>query len=204
VFLISFFASALSAAPKIAEALRNEKVAVADVVLQPGEAETVSSNLPSATVYFQVGSLEVTPLDGKATKMPVQRGETRRDAAGPRVIKNTGPSEIHYVRVDFPGSGSAEMWGNTGLSPHYKMIFEDRFARVYEIRIPAHTNESWHTHRERVVICLSGAKLEHLYRDGRREPSSLKTGELAWRRGGTHLGQNLGDTDLWVVAVEPK
>ena len=30
------------------------------------------------------------------------------------------------------------------------------------------------------------------------------TGEIAWRRGGTHIGHNLGKTDLWVIAVEPK
>jgi hypothetical protein len=178
-------------------------VAVADSVLQPGEVETVSSNLPSATVYFHAGCLEVTPAGREAAKVAVQRGETRRDT-GPRLIKNTGSSELHYVRVDSLGSGSAEMWGNTGLSPNYNVIYEDRLARVYEIRIPPHTNEPWHTHHDRVVICLSGAKLEHLYRDGRREPSNLNTGEVAWRRGGTHLGQNLGDTDLWVIAFEPK
>jgi hypothetical protein len=81
---------------------------------------------------------------------------------------------------------------------------ENRYARVYDIRIPAHTNEPQHTHHDRVVVCLSGAKLEHLYPDGRKEPSTLSTGEVAWRRGGTHIGQNLGDTDLWVIAVEPK
>ncbi len=27
--------------------------------------------------------------------------------------------------------------------------------------------------------------------------------EIAWRRGGTHVGRNVGGTDLWVVAVEP-
>jgi hypothetical protein len=84
------------------------------------------------------------------------------------------------------------------------VLLENRYARVYDIRIPAHTNEPQHTHHDRVVICLSGAKLEHLFPDGRREPSSLETGEVAYRRGTTHVGQNLGDTALWVIAVEPK
>jgi len=122
----------------------------------------------------------------------------------PRVIRNTGSVNLHYVRVEFPGAGSKETWGRTGLAPNYKMLVENQYARVYDIRIPAHTNEPQHTHHDRVVICLSGAKLEHLYPDGRREPSSLATGEIAWRRGATHIGQNLGDTDLWVIAVEPK
>jgi hypothetical protein len=36
------------------------------------------------------------------------------------------------------------------------------------------------------------------------QPSTLKTGEVVWRLGGTHIGHNLGHTDLWVIAVEPK
>ena len=75
---------------------------------------------------------------------------------------------------------------------------------MYDIRIPAGVREPQHSHRDRVVICLSGAKLSHLLPDGRQEPSTLETGESTWRRGGTHVGQNLGTTDLWVIAVEPK
>ena len=37
-----------------------------------------------------------------------------------------------------------------------------------------------------------------------QEISTLKTGEIAWRRGATHVGHNLGKTDLWVIAIEPK
>jgi len=186
------------------EVLRNDQVSATDVFLQPGESETVAGNRPGVTVYFQAGSLQVTPAGGKAVTVAVQRGQTRREAAGPKVIKNTGSTQIHYARVDFLASGSEVTWGKTGLAPHYRLIYEDRLARVYDIRIPAHTNEPQHTHHDRVVICLSGAKLSHLYPDGREEPSTLATGEVVWRRGATHVGQNLGDTDLWVIAVEPK
>ena len=37
-----------------------------------------------------------------------------------------------------------------------------------------------------------------------KEKSTLKTDEIAWRLGGTHVGHNLGKTDLWVLAFEPK
>jgi quercetin dioxygenase-like cupin family protein len=90
------------------------------------------------------------------------------------------------------------------LSPHYKLLFENQYTRVYDIRISAGAREPQHSHHDRVVVCLSGATLRHLMPDGRVEPSTLKTGETAWRRGGTHIGENFGKTDLWVVAVEPK
>jgi hypothetical protein len=193
-----------TAAPKAQEKVRNEKVSVTETVLRPGETENVSGNLPSVTVYFQAGTLAVTPAGGKPLTLSVQRGETRFAPAGPRAIRNTGSSELHYVRVDFLGVGGSETWGKTGLAPHYKLLLENRYSRAYDIRIPAHTNEPQHTHHDRVVICLSGAVLKHLFPDGREEPSTLTTGETAWRRGTTHIGQNLGNTDLWVIAVEPK
>ena len=95
-------------------------------------------------------------------------------------------------------------WGAAGLSPNYKVLIENRSARVYDIRIPAHTREPQHTHKALVVVCLSGATLKHLMPDGTEEPSTLKTGEVGWRLDATHIGQNLGQTDLWVIAIEPK
>ena len=190
-------------APSATEKVRNGKAVALDVVLQPGETESVTGNLPGVTVYFDAGSLQVT-AGGKAAKVPIQQGEIRPESTGPRFIKNTGASAIRYVRVEFPSGGSTETWGSAGLAPRYKLVSEDRLSRVYDIRIPAHTNEPQHTHHDRIVVCLSGAKLEHLYPDGRREASTLATGEVAWRRGGTHIGQNLGDTGLWVIAIEPK
>jgi len=55
-----------------------------------------------------------------------------------------------------------------------------------------------------VVVCLSGAQLEHVLPDGSIQPSTLKTDEVTWRPAQTHKGHNIGDTPLWVVAIEPK
>jgi hypothetical protein len=168
-----------------AAALNNDKVTVSEFTLKPGESKTVSNNRPSLIVDCRTGKVTDS-------------------TAASQTVNNTGNTEVRYVRVEFKGSGANETWGHTGLAPNYKVLLENRYARVYDIRIPAHTNEPQHTHHDRVVICLSGAKLEHLFPDGRREPSSLATGEVAYRPGTTHIGQNLGDTDLWVIAVEPK
>jgi hypothetical protein len=119
-------------------------------------------------------------------------------------IVNAGSLPLHFVRIEFLMAGSQETWGMSGLSPHYKMLLENQYARAYDIKIPAHTFEPQHTHHDRVVVSLSGAKLEHILPSGQIQPSTLKTGEVVWRLGATHVGHNLGDTDLWVIAVEPK
>ena len=199
--IILCFATIASAAVQT-EKLRNDKVVAIDCTLRPGES--LNSKLPSVAVYFREGSLEITPEGGKPQKVTVKPGDAVFRPAQAGVVKNTGSSEIHFARVDFLGSGGSETWGTTGLSPNYKLLFENPYTRVYDIRIPAGTNEPQHTHRNRVVVCLSGAKIVHLLPDGREEPSTLQTGEITWRLAAIHIGQNLGTTDLWVIAIEPK
>jgi quercetin dioxygenase-like cupin family protein len=134
----------------------------------------------------------------------VVSGNVSFEPARERTLKNAGASPLRFVRIDFRGTGLPDVWGASGLSPHYKVLLDNQYARVYDIRIPAGTREPRHTHKARVVVCLSGADLRHLMPDGREEPSTLRTGEIAWRPGGTHIGQNIGKTDLWAIAIEPK
>ncbi len=184
--------------------VRNDRVVVSDETIRPDETLTWSGNHPSLVVYFTDGSLEIGGGSGKAANSSVRRGDSVFETARGRTVKNTGTAAVHYARIEFLGNGTPGTWGNTGLSPNYKLLFENQYTRVYDIRIPAGTNEPLHTHHDRVVVCLSGARLKHLMPDGREEPSTLKTNEIVWRRGATHIGQNLGNTDLWVIAVEPK
>jgi quercetin dioxygenase-like cupin family protein len=186
------------------EKFRNEKVVVVEERLRPGETQSVRGELASVAVYFEGGSLEILPEAGKPRKQTVRRGDTVFQPPEARTVKNIGSSEVHFVRIDFLGRGVQETWGATGLSPNYKLLFENQYARAYEIRILAGTSEPQHSHKDRVVVCLSGAELVHRMPDGREEPSTLRTGETVWRRGGTHVGQNVGKTELWAIAVEPK
>lgn len=182
------------------EKTRNEKVVVTEETLAQGEQEAAVDRLPSVVVYMSGGLVEV----GGAQRAKVKEGQTVFEAAGAGALKNAGTAELQFVRIDFLTAGSEETWGATGLSPHYVMLLENRYVRAYDIKIPAQTYEPKHTHHDRVVVCLSGAELEHILPDGTIQPSTLKTGEVAWRLGATHTGHNLGHTDLWVIAVEPK
>ena len=184
--------------------LRNEKVEVTECRLKPAEARKFEGRYPALTVYFDDASLEFTAQNGNRESVKVRRGDVVFAAAAAGEFRNTGTSEVKFVRTEFLTDGDNATWGAAGLSPHYKMLVENRYTRTYDIKIPAGGREPQHTHRARVVICLSGATLKHVMPNGREEPSTLKTGEVAWRLGSTHIGQNLGTTDLWVIAVEPK
>jgi len=171
------------------ERLRNDKVAAVEYAISAGGSLAATTH-PAVVIY----------LHGP----DVKRGSVFLQTPGSPAIANTGASDLRLLRIEFLGSGSDENWGSQGLAPNYKLLLENRFTRVYDIRIPAGGREPQHTHKARVVVCLSGAELKHIMPDGKEETATLKTGEIAWRGAATHVGQNLGKTDLWVIAVEPK
>lgn len=190
-----------SADPNI---LRNDRVTATKIALDQGESVSIDGKHPAVNVFSTAGSLEFAITGGSAVQNRVSRGDAVFVPAQAGVLKNAGHAMVSFVRIELLSSGSADIWGDTGLSPHYKLLIENQYVRVYDIKIPSDTKEPQHTHKDRVVVCLSGATLKHVMPDGREESSTLHTGEVAWRKGGTHVGQNLGTTDLWAIAVEPK
>ncbi len=198
---------AVAAAPILAastEVFRNEKVIVTEETLAPGEQETVAGEHASVVVFLSGDAVEAKFAGGGGRHDAGQRGEVLNEAAGQRIVTNVGHTPLRLVRAEFLTIGNDETWGATGLPPNYDVLFEDQHSRTYEIKITAHAVEPQHTHHARVVVCLSGAQLEHVLPDGSVQPSTLKTDEVTWRLGQTHTGHNLGDTDLWVIAIEPK
>lgn len=186
------------------EKLRNDNVLVAEQTLAPGDVVSLPADRPGVLVYFDHGRIEVTPVGGKLRTEAVKRGQTVFQPPQSGAVKNVGLSELRIVSIEYLGKGGAETWGTAGLAPNYRLLFENQYGRVYDIRMAGGKSEPLHSHHDRVVVCLSGAQLEHEMPDGRKETSSLKTGEIAWRRAATHVGHNLGKTDLWVIAIEPK
>ncbi len=199
-----FVAASVPVLAASTEVLRNEKVIVTEEALAPGEQETVAGEHASVVVFLSGDAVQGKYVDGRQRQDAVQRGEVLNEAAGRRMVTNIGHTPLRLVRVEFLTAGGDDTWGMTGLPPNYKVLFEDQHSRTYEIRIAAHAWEPQHTHHARVVVCLSGAQLEHVLPDGSVQASTLKTDEVAWRLGQTHKGHNLGDTDLWVIAIEPK
>jgi hypothetical protein len=197
-------AAALPAEAKTTEVLRNHRVVVTETTLAPGEQETVAGEHASVVVFLSGDAVQGKYAGGPERHDAVQRGVVLNETPGRRIVTNTGHTALKLVRVEFLTDGSGETWGMTGLPPNDKVLFEDRHSRTYDIKIEPHAWEPQHTHHDRVVVCLSGAQIEHVLPDGSKEPSTLKTDDVVWRRAQTHVGHNLGDTELWVISIEPK
>jgi hypothetical protein len=186
------------------EKIRNDKVVVTELSLAPGDGVSIPGKHDGMVVFLDAGSAAFIGELRPPRAQSVERGQILALSGPWEAIRNTGSSTLNAVRVEFLTPGLEQTWGMAGLAPNYTMIVENQYARAYNIKIPAQTFEPQHTHHDRVVICLSGAELEHILPDGSKQPSTLKTGEIAWRLGATHIGHNMGHTDLWVIAIEPK
>lgn len=207
--LLAVIAFALAAAPvnlsaTSVEKVMNSHVVVTEETLARGESATFAGNRPSMFVFMTDGVAEIKSGDVKAAKQNIRRGQLIYKAAFRQIVKNEGHSELRFAHIVFLNKPNHETWGMTGLSPEYKLLLENEHARAYDIKIPVQTFEPLHTHRDRVVVCLDGAELEHILPNGEHQPSTLKAGEIGWRPGVTHIGHNMGHTDLWVIAIEPK
>ena len=182
-----FAAGVIVAAPVAGtEKLRNDKVAVYEGAIQPGATATVDRNLASVTVYSQGGTVEVALEGEKLRKTAVKRGDVVFRPARRQVLRNLGSSEVRFVRVEFPGSGTpgTAPWGAAGLSPNYRVLVENQYARVYNIAIPAGTDEPQHTHKDRVVVWLSGSHIMQSIFGPAARREGLREQENAERRDG--------------------
>ncbi len=186
------------------EKFRNEKVVVTEVTLAPGEPEATPEKLPSQVVYITDGTVLNGTVRNETEPRQVGKGQVVGFVGAIPAIRNMGKTPLHFVRVEFLTGGEDETWGMNGLPSSYKIVSEDRYARTYEIRLPAGAVEGQHTHHARVVVCLSGTEMEHILPDGTKQLVTLKTGDILWREAATHAGHNLGKTELWEIAVEPK
>ena len=186
------------------EKINNPMVVVTEDTLAPGESEAILSNRPSVIVPMSNGSAQFAASGGRSQAQALRRGGVIFHGIGFTAIKNDGALPLHFARIEFLTAGKQETWGNTGLTPSYKILLDNRYARVYSIRIASQASEPQHTHHDRVVIVLAGAKLEHILPNGKKEPVNLTTDEIAWHPAATHQGHNLGQTNFWAIIVEPK
>ena len=184
------------------EVFRNERVAVRDISIRPGESEP--PHIPSHAARVDVCLVGGVMWAGRLILL--RRGDVKFAPRHSRLRRNVGPAEIRLLRIGFLGSGQpgGPAWGTAGLSPNCELRFENEYARVYAIRVPAGAEEPRHAHRDRVVVCLSAAEMQYILPAGGSDITGPPANQMAWRAAVTRHGRNLGGADLWEIAVEPK
>lgn len=201
---VALSAVSLAARAQTVEKIANDRVRVTEVTLAPGTFDPRTEHRPSFDVFLDDATLSASRAGSPLHSMTVHRGETLFDPAQSGPMRNDSAAAIHFVRVEFLNDGSGDTWGTAGLPPNDTIALENRYARAYDIRIAPHEREPQHSHRDRVVIVLSGGQIEHTSPDGKKATETLTRDEIAWHPAVSHAGHNLGASELHILAIEPK
>lgn len=85
-----------------------------------------------------------------------------------------------------------------------KVILENQFVRVFEIRVPPGVAEAMHSHGRGLTIALSDYDNETKTPDGRVNHGHSKFGDVRWAEPVTHEARNVGSTEQHVIRIELK
>ncbi len=92
-----------------------------------------------------------------------------------------------------------------GPSSTQKVLLENEFVRVFEIRVPPGVFEPKHSHARGVTIALSDYSNEaKSFPDGKVSGGPVKFGDVRWAEPVTHEARNTGATEQHVIRIELK
>jgi beta-alanine degradation protein BauB len=86
----------------------------------------------------------------------------------------------------------------------HKLVFENQFVRVLEVRVPPGKTERWHQHGRRVVVYLSDFHTRSTERGGKPQENLRKSGLVRWSEPVIHQVENIGQTEGHVISVDLK
>jgi beta-alanine degradation protein BauB len=86
----------------------------------------------------------------------------------------------------------------------YKVILENDRVRVLEYRDSPGQRTSPHHHPDYVLCALGTFKRKFVLSDGREAVRDVRTGEVVWGKAHSHIGENVGSSDTYVLIVELK
>jgi hypothetical protein len=191
--------------------LDNEFVRVLDIRVPPGVFEARHSHARGVTIALSdYDNQTVGYPDGRVNRSHTKFGEVRWAEPVTHEARNTGATEQHVIRIelkkDTPGPAPAASDPLDSLvvcKDTQKLIFENRFARVIEERVPPGVAQPRHRHQQGVLIPLADSTIEAVDDPaGRVARRQLKFGDAGWREPVVHAVRNVGQTELLNIRVE--
>jgi beta-alanine degradation protein BauB len=86
-----------------------------------------------------------------------------------------------------------------------KLLIDNEFVRVFEIRVPPGVFEAKHSHARGITVALSDYASETTsYPDGKISRGQTKFGDVRWVEPVTHEARNTGTTEQHVIRIELK
>lgn len=86
----------------------------------------------------------------------------------------------------------------------YKVILENDRVRVLEYRDSPGQRTSPHYHSDYVLYSLSAFKRRFVLPGGQELVRDVSSGQVAWGKAQSHIGENVGSTETHVLVIELK
>lgn len=102
------------------------------------------------------------------------------------------------------GTASQELDPLKVAGDTHKLLIENRFVRVLEVRVPPGKTEPLHQHGNRVVVYLSDFHTRSTARGKQPEEHLRKAGLVRWSDPIIHQVENIGRTEGHVISIELK
>ena len=91
------------------------------------------------------------------------------------------------------------------IAPHmHKTIFENEKIRVLKVTVKPKDRAEMHRHPENMNYVLSTGKLRFIKPDGLQSDVTLTEGQVTFSRAGSHIVENIGDSEVQTIQVEFK
>ena len=196
--------------------LENEFVRVVELRIPPGVSEARHSHDRGVTIALSAYDNEMTDFPaGTVTRRHTRFGEVRWAEPVTHEARNTGTTEQRVLRVELKRDPPGEISAASGRSDPLdslivckdtqKLIFENRFVRVIEEKVPPGVAQAKHRHAHGVLIPLADSDIESVDDPGGQPTRRrLQFGDAGWREPVVHSVRNVGTTELLNIRIELK
>lgn len=91
------------------------------------------------------------------------------------------------------------------VAPHvYKVLFENEQVRLLEVKMQPGDHTEMHSHPDNLIYTLSGGKVAFTAPSGEVAELEVPTGSSIWMDATDHETNNVGDTAIHAIMIEPK
>ena len=91
------------------------------------------------------------------------------------------------------------------VAPHvYKVLFENEQVRLLEVRMAPGDHTEMHSHPGNLIYTVSGGKVAFTAPSGEVAELEVPTGSSIWMDATEHETDNVGDTSIHALMIEPK
>jgi beta-alanine degradation protein BauB len=91
------------------------------------------------------------------------------------------------------------------VAPHvYKVVFENEHMRVLEVKMEPGGHTDMHSHPDNLIYTIAGGKVEFTAPSGEVTELEVPSGSSIWMEATDHETDNVGDTAIHALLIEPR